>query len=208
MANPLAPLPIPPSRKKPKAEARTVYHRLLWPMAGATLIGIAVHSLPLLVLCAAGWTGWFVYYVLLTRVIDPHGDETPYVNQHSEIQSLVMRGEYARAARAYQDVIAADPADVLACEQLVQLARTELKDPQLALWASREAERRHTHQGRKLAFGMIAFELYHRDIGDPRRAAAELQRLLRSYPDAPNAAALRRELEYLKTTSSGPRQTP
>ncbi len=198
MANPLSPIHVPAVKRRKKADARQSMRRLLWPMAGATLIGLALHSVPLLILGAVVWAGWIMYYVLLTRVIDPHGDETPYVNQHSEIQALVMKGEYVRAAQAYKDVIVSDPADVLACEQLLQLARKDMKDAPLALWASREAERRHVQPGRKLAFGMVTVEIYRRDLGDSRRAAAELSRLLRSYPDAPNAAALRSELDDLK----------
>lgn len=202
MANPLAPLPPEPMlRHKPKkaeADARVYMRRILWPMGGATIIGIAVGSMPLLMVAAVVWTGWAVYYVLLTRVLDPRGEDTPYVNQHSQIQAMVMRGEHAKAAQAYRDAIAADPADVLACEQLVQHARVELKDYELAIWAAKEAERRNVKIGRKLTFGMMAVELYRDYLKDPKRAVVELRRLLATYPTAPNAGALKAELDQLK----------
>ena len=198
MANPLSPIYIPPSTKKPPPSARTVMKRLRLLMAVASVIAIALHSVPLMILGAAVWAFWIIYYLLLTRVLDPDGKDTPYVNQHSQIQAMVMRSDYAGAAAAYRQAMVENPADALAAEHLVQLARRELKDPELALWAAREAERRQVNAGRRVFYGMLAVELLRRDLNDPRRAVVELSRLIASYPDAPNAAALRAELEELK----------
>ena len=200
MPSPLTPLRSEGAGKRKKeTDARTAMRRMLLPFALVTVLGFALGSTPLVMVGAIVWAGWFIYYVLLTRVLDPRGEDTPYVNQHSDIQAMVMRGQKERAAQAYRAVIAADPADVLACEQLVQLASRELKDYELAVWACREAERRHALPGKKLTFGMMAAELYRDQLGDPRRAVVELSRLLSTYPDAPNAAALKEELELIKS---------
>ena len=47
-------------------------------------------------------------------VLVPSGGSTPSVAQHSNIQALVARGEYAHAAQAYREVMARDPQDLLA----------------------------------------------------------------------------------------------
>lgn len=203
MSLPSPPTALPPGpqprRQKRATDPRTFMRRVIYAIAAVGVIGIALGSTPLVAAAVLGVIGWFIYHVLLTRVLDPRGEDTPYVNQHSEIQAMVMRGDYARAADAYRAVIAAEPDNALACEQLAQLARGELKDYELAVWACREAERRHSGRGKKLTFGMMAAELYRDQLGDPRRAVVELSRLLATYPDAPNAAALREELDLIKS---------
>jgi len=200
MANPLAPLPPEPmlKPKKPEADARVMMRRILWPMAGATLIGIAVGSMPLLMVGVIVWTGWAVYYVLLTRVLDPRGEDTPYVNQHSEIQAMVMRGDAAGAARAYRGAIAAEPGNVVACEQLAQLALRELKDYETAVWAYHQAEQRGAEPRRRAGYALLAVGICRDNIGDRGRTIVELRKFLERYPDAPNADHLRAELAELK----------
>ena len=166
----------------------------------AALTGIAVYlgSFPLIVLGAVVWLFWIMRYVLLTQVLDPSGDSTPYVNQHSNIEAMVARGEYATAAQAYRTVIAADPEDVAACEQLALLALREMKDYPLAVFAYREAEQRVTEPRRQLGYAMHVAGIYRDYIRDAGRTMVELRRILAQYPDAPNASSLRGELDDLK----------
>lgn len=201
MVNPLAPLrpDMTQHRRKRETDARTKMRRMRWPFAIVTILAFVLGSTPLILLAGIIWAGWGVYYLVLTGVLDPRGEDTPYVNQHSDIQAMVMRGEYQKAADAYRGEILADPANVLACEQLIQLARAELKDYELAVWAAREAERRHANPGKKLVFGIMAAELCRDQLRDPRRAVVELSRLIGTYPDAANVGALKQELELLKT---------
>lgn len=156
----------------------------------------------------AGWAFVGVYalarFALLDRGADvsgkllvPSGGSTPPVADHSQIQTLVIRGEHAKAAEAYRAAIRADPNDLSACDQLGLLASRELRDPELALFAYREGEKRASG-ARRVGYALLALAV-HRDMRrDWGKAAVELRRILATYPDVPNAAALREELEELK----------
>jgi len=132
------------------------------------------------------------------RILVPSGSSTPSVNQHSNIQTLVARGEYARAADAYRAVIAQDPAELVACEQLGQLALRELKDYETAVFAYREAERRSTEERRRAGYALLVVGIYRDNVRDLGRTIVELRRLVERYPALPNAVQLRAELEELK----------
>ncbi len=126
------------------------------------------------------------------------GGSTPYVPQHSNIQALVAKGAYAEAARAYRAEIAAHPQDVVACEQLAQLALGELKDWETALFALRAAEQRSSEPRRRAGYALLAANVYRDNLKDYGKTMVELRRILARYPDVPNAAALRAEIDELK----------
>jgi tetratricopeptide (TPR) repeat protein len=128
----------------------------------------------------------------------PSGNSTPSVAQHSHIQAMVMQGKYEAAAAAYREVIATDPLDLMACEQLGQLALRELKDFPTALFAYHQAEQRTTEPRRRVGYALIAAGIYRDNLQDIGKAVVELRRILATYPDAPNAAALRAEIDELK----------
>lgn len=165
-----------------------------WIPIGAALFGwvfVGVYGLMRLSLFdrAAGVAG---------SVIVPSGGSTPSVAQHSNIQALVARGEYARAAAAYREVMARDPQDLLACEQLGQLALRDLKDYPLALAAYREAEKRTIEPRRRLGYAVLIAGIFRDNLKDYGKAMVELRRILACYPDAPNAQRLRAEIDELK----------
>lgn len=115
-------------------------------MSSVTLVSLFTGGIEIAVL---GWVV-FLFAALLratviergSRLLTAKGASTPHVPQHSNIQALVARGRYPEAAEAYQAAITADPADLVACEQLGMLALRELKDYELALFAAREGEKR------------------------------------------------------------------
>lgn len=131
-------------------------------------------------------------------ILVPSGGSTPSVNQHSNIQAMVARGDYRRAAEAYRAAMAADPADLLACEQLGQLALRDLKDYPLALAAYREAEKRTPETKRQLGYAVLVAGICRDNLKDYGKAMVELRRILARYPDAPNAQRLRAEIDELK----------
>jgi tetratricopeptide (TPR) repeat protein len=133
-----------------------------------------------------------------SRLVVARGKSTPYIPQHSNIQALVAKGQYAQAAEAYRQAIAAHPEDVVACEQLAQLALQELKDPEQALFALRAAEQRSPEPRRRAGFALLAANVYRDSLKDYGRTIVALRRVLSRYPDIPNAAALRAEIEELK----------
>jgi tetratricopeptide (TPR) repeat protein len=186
-----------PERKK-QVSARASLRRLVIPMAVMMLVAIGLGSLPLILAGAIVWLFWIMRYILLTQVLDPSGSSTPSVNQHSNIGAMVARGEYAKAADAYREAIAADPEDVVACEQLALLALREMKDYDLALFAFREAEKRVTEPRRRVGYAMHVAGIYRDYVKDAGRTMVELRRILERYPDAPNAAALKSELDELR----------
>jgi tetratricopeptide (TPR) repeat protein len=194
---PVRPDPDQPAPKRP-ASARTSLRRLLIPMALVTGGAFYLGSTPLILAGAVVWLFWIMRYILLTQVLDPSGSSTPSVNQHSNIGAMVARGEHTKAAEAYRAAIAADPEDVVACEQLALLALREMKDYELALFAYREAERRVTEPRRQLGYAIHIAGIYRDYVKDAGRTMVELRRVLARYPDAPNASALRSELDELK----------
>jgi tetratricopeptide (TPR) repeat protein len=182
-------------------------------MGLATLLSLVEAVLMLswgpLVAAFLGWCFVLVYGVVEGQILHrgasavaaltlPSGASTPSVDQHSDIQALVAKGRYAEAAAAYRAVIAAQSQDVLACEQLAQLALRELKDWDLALFALKEAERRAAEPRRRAGYAILAANVYRDNLKDYGKTMVELRRILALYPDVPNAGALRAEIEELK----------
>ena len=132
------------------------------------------------------------------RITVPSGSSTPSVAQHSDIETLEVRGEYAKAAEAYRGVIAADPAEIVACEKLAQLALRQIKDYGTAIFAYREAEKRSPEPRRRLGYAILVAGIYRDNLKDTGKAIVELRRILALYPDAPNADRLRAEIDELK----------
>jgi len=133
------------------------------------------------------------------KITVPSGGSTPSVAQHSNIETLEVRGEYAKAAEAYRGIIVADPADFVACEKLAQLALRRIKDYDTAIFAYREAERRSLEPRRQLGYAILIAGIYRDNLKDTGKAMVELRRILARYPDAPNADSLRTEIAELKT---------
>jgi len=167
--------------------------------------GLALYlgSVPLLVLGGAVAAMWLFHYIFMTRVLMPTGDSTPGDKPLSHIEAMAARGDYRGAAEAYRGEIAADPADYWSCERLALLARAHLADPEAAVGAFREAERRVPEPRRKAGYALMAAGVLRDDLGDTGRAITELRRVLATYPGLPNAAALRAELEELRARHFG-----
>jgi len=203
MTEPISPLiPLRPdpgqAGKKKETSTRTVLLRLRVPLVLTTALAFYLGSTPLMLLGAVVWVGWGAYYILVTRILLPDGASTPSVNQHSNIATMVIRGQFAEAAAAYRQAILADPLDTAACEQLAQLALREMKDFPTALFAYREAEKRSLEPKRQLGYAILIAGIYRDNLKDYGKAMGELRRILSRYPDAPNAARLRAEIDELK----------
>jgi tetratricopeptide (TPR) repeat protein len=132
------------------------------------------------------------------KILVPSGSSTPSVNQHSNIETLEMRGEYAKAAEAYRAVIASQPQDIVACEKLAQLALREQKDYATAIFAWREAEKRSTEPRRQAGYAILIANAYRDNLKDYGKTIVELRRILARYPTVPHADKLRAEIDELK----------
>lgn len=173
----------------------------------ALLMGVITGSFGIpLAVAGLGW-GMFLGTVLLRatviekagNLIIASGGTTPSVAQHSNIEAMEARGDYAGAAAAYRAVIASAPGDVVACEKLGRLASQQQKDYDTAVWAWREAERRVAEPRRQMGFALMIIGVYRDNLRDQGRAMVEMRRFLARWPDAPNAGALRAELDRMKT---------
>ena len=167
-------------------------------MAG---MGLALYlaSAALIVLGGVIMVMWALHYILMTRVLWPTGDSTPGDKPLSHIEAMVARGDYAGAADAYEREIQTDPADFWSCERLAMLARTQLKDPERAVRSLHRAEQRVPEPRRRAGYALLALGVLRDDLRDAGRAIVEVRRILATYPGVPNADALRRELDQLKT---------
>ncbi len=192
-------------------EGRMIF--LVMIMAGATVLSLVeavlLRSWAPLGAAGLGWAFVVLYSLLQSTALEkgggavgamlvPSGSTTPSVAQHSNIEAMEVRGEYEKAAKAYRDVIASSPEDIVACEKLGQLAMRQLKDYETAVWAYRQAEQRMTEPRRKLGYALIIAGLYRDNLQDNGKAIVELRKVLERYPDAPNAARLKTELDELK----------
>jgi len=182
---------------------------VVFAMSGVTLLALIMgfltgsYLIPLVV-AGLGW-GMFLGAVILRatliekmgNLIIASGDTTPSVAQHSNIEAMEARGDYAGAAAAYRRAVDADPQDLVACEKLARLAAMQ-KDYETAVWAYREAQRRVAEPRRQMGFALLVIGLYRDNLRDPGRATVEMRKFLSRWPDAPNAGALRAELDQLK----------
>ncbi len=171
----------------------------------AAIVGLLGGGMIPLVIAGLFWPAFLLVALLRgtalehgANLLTAKGGSTPYVAQHSNIQALVAKGAFAEAAEAYRREIAAHPEDLLACEQLSQLALRELKDYELALFATHEAEKRTPDARRKAGFALLAVNIYSDNLKDYGKTMVELRRLLARYPDIPNADRLRAEIDELK----------
>jgi tetratricopeptide (TPR) repeat protein len=199
LMSPLRPVRSPNS-KKTEVSTKDVLLRLRIPLVLASALAFYLGSMPLMLLGTIVWVCWGAYYILVTRILLPDGASTPSVNQHSNISTMVIRGQFAEAAAAYKEAILANPLDTVACEQLGQLALRDMKDFPTAIEAYREAEQRANEPKRRLGYAILIAGIYRDNLKDTGKAMGELRRILSLYPDTPNAPQLRAELEELKAT--------
>jgi tetratricopeptide (TPR) repeat protein len=194
----MARLPGQPKDKRELMSARTQ----AWVLAGVIFLGFCLAfylgSVPLVVLGVAVALMWVFHYLFMTRVLMPTGDSTPGDKPLSHIDAMVARGDYQGAATAYDREIQADAADFWSCERLAMLARSHLKDPELAVRALRQAEQRVPEPRRRAGYALLALGVIRDDLRDQGRAIVELRRILTTYPGIPNADALRVELDQMK----------
>jgi hypothetical protein len=207
-------------REEHMGDAAWQNRALLWAILGLTLFTLVVGGLaaafgmPVVTNACVLVTGivWLLFgalQVMRVFVIDPagkaaghillpSGSSTPAAKGLSHIETLVARGDLAKAAEAYRAEILADPADLGSCERLANLALRDLKDFELAAWAYRQAEQRAETAGRKFGFGLLVAGIYRDNLKDRGRTVVELRRLVQLYPDAPRLDSLRAEIDELK----------
>jgi tetratricopeptide (TPR) repeat protein len=128
------------------------------------------------------------------------GASTPYVEQFSYQQSLVMRGQVAEALQSFEELIARDPAGVRVRIRAAELYAANARDPGRALALFRQASRLPAvtsgdaaYLANRMADLLVA-------AGDPGRAVVELRRYADRYPGGPGAEHAMTAIASIKAT--------
>ncbi len=189
-----------------------------WCGFGALLIVPAVgthvppHWPPLLTVTAAYFLTWALLLTVSLLLISPvgavaefylapTGASTPYEEQFSQEQSLVMQGRVAEALEAFERRIAADPGSIAARIRAADLYAVPGPgaDPARAAALFLEARRQPAlRSGDDLYIGNRLADLYLGPLQTPARALVELRRLVERYPDSRVAPQLRQAIAALK----------
>ena len=168
------------------ASGHLSFWTLLWAVAagGATAaFGIGIGS-------AAGKT----WHTLMAS-----GASTPYENQYSYQQALVMQGKVTEALASYEEIIAASPKAIEPRVLAAELYAKEDTGARRAAELLREVQRIHNlPSGRDVYVTNRLVDLLLGPLSDPGRAAVELRRLIVRYPNSAAAERAKDALERVK----------
>lgn len=164
---------------------------LLGGLAGVVLVGGGGGLVILLVTDRLGGMAGALY--------NPSGRTTPHRHDHSYAKSLVARGAFEEAIRAYEDSVALDPADPTPYVAVARILRDELGSfEEAARWFRRARLDAQLDPGYELLVGRELVELYRGRLAQPRRAAPELARLAERFEGTPEGEWAESELRSLK----------
>lgn len=137
------------------------------------------------------------------------GTSTPYKEQYSYQQALVMQGRLDDALESFEAVIAEQPASVDARLRAAELYARDKGNHVRAAELFREVQRiESVSTGEFVLATNRLVDLFNGPLGEPGRAMVELRRLIERYPSTPAAAHARDVLARMKSTSSRGSQTP
>jgi hypothetical protein len=159
-------------------------------LAAALLVGVA----PLLLANGAGWS-------FKRLMVD--GASTPYVEQYSYQQALVMQGQTDEAIASFEAVIAEQPGAIDA-----RLRAAELHDRRQNFARAAELFRQVQRLDQVTAGQFILVtnrlaDLYAGPLGEPGKALVELRRLIERHPTSPAAHHARTALARMKASMPG-----
>jgi len=127
------------------------------------------------------------------------GASTPYEEQFSYQESLVMRDQVAEALASYEAIIAERPSAATPRLRAAALYVSRGGDPHRAAALAREVQRMPGVSARDDIAGTTRLvELLAGPLGDPGRAMVELRRLIDRHPGTDAAARARLTLAELK----------
>jgi hypothetical protein len=159
---------------------------LLVATAAGALVGLTAYYL-------SDYTGRAVNEVMFS------GSSTPYQEQYSYQQALVMQGKVAEALESFEALIVESPESVAARIKAAELYAREGKNPTRAAELFREARRIPAITPRDDVYiANRLVDLFTGPLGTPGRALVELRRLIERYPGTTTAANAREALGRLK----------
>jgi tetratricopeptide (TPR) repeat protein len=127
------------------------------------------------------------------------GASTPYKEQYSYQQALVMRGQLDEALESFEAVIAEKPQEVDPRTKAAELYAREKKNHKRAAELFREIQRIETvTPGEYIYATNRLVDLLTGPLNDPGRALVELRRLIDRYPESTAANHAREALAVLK----------
>ena len=127
------------------------------------------------------------------------GASTPYEEQYSYQQALVMQGKVNEALASYEDIIAASPNAIEPRVRAAELYAQGETDARRAAELLREVQRiPKLPPGRDVYVTNRLVDLLIGPLRDPGRAAVELRRLMLRYPNTAAAAHAREALARIK----------
>ena len=162
----------------------------LWTVVACGLAGALVFGLAVGVSQLVGNT-W--------KRVAVDGVSTPYTEQYSREQALVMLGRVDDALASFEELIREDPAAVSARIRAAEMYDRERGNPQRAAELFREAQQIDARSaGERVYIAHRLVDLYTGPLNQPGRALVELRRLIEQFPDHPAANQAREALAVLK----------
>ncbi len=160
-------------------------------VCGAVVTGVSM------MLSGAAGAGW--------QRIMASGASTPYEEQFSYQDSLVMRGQVREALASYEAVIAEQPSAAAPRLRAAALYVSRGGDPSRAAALAREVQRIPGVAAKDdIAASNRLVELLSGPLGETGRAMVELRRLIDRHPGTDAAARARLTLAELKETIASP----
>lgn len=159
---------------------------------GCAAAALAVCAVPIIISNSAGWT--FKRFMV-------DGASTPYVEQYSYQQALVMQGRADDALASFEAIIAEQPSAIDARLRAAELYDRERKDFGRAAALFREIQRLPTTSPGQFIFVTNRLvDLYTGPLNEPGKALVELRRLIDRHPRSPAADHARVALAQLKAS--------
>jgi hypothetical protein len=128
------------------------------------------------------------------------GASTPYTEQYSYQQSLVMKGEIDGALASFEAIISEKPRTVTARVKAAELYIKERKNHQRAFELFREIQRIPAVSAGDYVYATNRIvDLYVGPLNEPGKARVELRKLVEQFPTSPAAANARIALTELRS---------
>jgi len=127
------------------------------------------------------------------------GDSTPYEDQFSQEQALVMQRDYAGALHMFEQRIIATPTDIRVLVAAADLYVKHGDNPRRAAQLYKEVQRQpDVPGGQDIYVSNKLADLYLGALNEPGRALVEFRRLMSRYPGSTTAKHARMALDNLK----------
>ena len=135
----------------------------------------------------------------------PSGASTPYEDQFSYQEAMVMKGDVAGALASYEAVIAERPGVAVPRLKAAEHYAKGNRDLARAAELFREVRDMVGASQRDAVYASNRLvDLYDGPLSDPGRALVELRRIVERYPGTPAAAHARSALPAMKARIQGP----